>query len=87
MHGLDLLEALLDTRLALVGDEHLRAREGSVVGPQGEHAVGALVAGNGLVIERPLDVEASLGDLAVGGVGPGAPAPGLLVEVLLDFGA
>jgi len=77
VHGLDLLEALLDHRLALVGLEHLRGAELPVVGHQRVHAIALAVVGDGLLIGAPLHVKAPLGDLAVGGVGPGAAATGL----------
>ena len=70
MHRLELLEALLDARLALVGGEHLGGREAAVVAQQRIHAVAALVIGHGLLVRCPLDVVTPAGDLAIGRRGP-----------------
>ena len=59
-------------RLALVGGEHLGRGEAGVVCDQRVDAVGVLVVGDGLGVERPLDVVASAGELAIDRIGPGA---------------
>ena len=74
VHGLELLEALLDARLPLVSGEHLLGREVVVVGQQRVHAVAVLIVGNRLRVQRPLDVVAPAGDLAIGCVGSRAAA-------------
>lgn len=83
MHGLQLLEALLDAWLALVGGEHLGRREAAVVGHQRVHAVACVVVGDGLLIHGPFDVVAPPGDLAIGRAGARAAAARLLEAVLL----
>ena len=83
VHGLDLLEALLDHGLTLVGLEHLSGGELAVVGHERVHAVAPAVIGDGVLVCVPLHVKAPLGDLAVGGVGAGTTAARLLEQVLL----
>ena len=83
VHGLQLLEALLDARLALVGGEHLGRREAAVVGQQRVHAVAALVIGDGRLVHGPFDVVAAAGDLAIGRLGSRAATTCLLEGVLL----
>lgn len=83
MHALDLLEALLDGWLALVGGENGCGREGAIVGEQRIHAVAVLVVVDGGFVEAPGDVIAATDELAVGGIGAWAAAPCLLEVVLL----
>jgi hypothetical protein len=85
--GFDLLEALLEGRLAFVGGEDLGGRQGPVVAQQRIHAVGLFVVGDGLWVEGPLEVVAPASDLAVLGVGPGPSATGLLERMVLADGA
>src|SRR5215469_8542453 len=87
MHGLELLEALLDHGLALVRLKHLRRRQGSIVGDQRVHPITDVVVGNGGFVDRPLDIEAPLCELAISGVGPGTTAPSLLVQMLFAHDA
>ena len=58
---LQLLKALLDAGLPLVGDEHLGGREGAVVCEQWVHTIAALVIGDGLRVQGPLDVRSAGG--------------------------
>ncbi len=46
-----------------------------------------MVVGDGVLVGLPFDVEAALGDLAIGGVGAGTTASRLLVEMLFADGA
>ena len=84
VHGLDLLEALLDHGLALVCLEHLGVAERAVVGHQRDtchRSCGRRRWPSSSMSH--VQVEAPLGDLAVGGVRAGAAAPRLLEDVLL----
>jgi hypothetical protein len=87
VHGLDLLEALLDHRLALVGLEHLGRRPRPIVGDQRIHAVALVIVGNGQLVDRPFDVEAPLGDLAIARVGSWSAPPRLLKGMVFAHGA
>ncbi len=87
VHGIDLLEALLDRGLALVGIEDLGGREAAVVGECRVHAVAFLVIGDGGLIEGPLEVVAAPGDFAVDRVGPGPATLVLLLAVLFAHAA
>ena len=87
VHGLELLEALLDHGLALVGPQHLRGGELAVVAPQRIHAVAATVVGDGVFVEGPLHGQAPLGDLEVSGVAALATTSGLLEHGLFAHDA
>jgi hypothetical protein len=75
-------KSLLDHRLALVGLQHLGWRHSAIVGDQRIHAVALVLVGDGLLIDRPFDVEASLDDLAIGRLEARSAGPCLLVEVV-----
>src|SRR6185312_12863669 len=87
VHGLQLLEALLEPRLSLVGFEDLLRGERAVIGNERVHAVGLLIVGNGGGIDRPLEVVAAVGDTAVCSVRSWPAATGLLKVVLGAHGA
>jgi hypothetical protein len=57
-----------------VGLKHLGRRQAAIVGHQGVHAISFVVVGDRRIVRAPLDVEAPLGDLAVSGLGAGAPS-------------
>ncbi len=82
VHGLDLLEALLDGRLPFMGLEDLGGGQVTVVAKQRIHAVALFVVVDGGLIDRPFQVVAASGDSAVLGVGSGTTAVSLLEGVL-----
>src|SRR5207244_9707318 len=84
VHGLDLLEALLDGRLTFVSLKHLRSGEAAIVAQQRIHAVTFLVVGDGSLIKAPLEVVAAARDASISGVRSGATTASLLEGV---FGA
>ena len=69
VHGLDLLEALLDGRLAFMGLEDLDGGEVAVVANERIHAVALFVVIDGGLIDGPFQVVATERYASVLGVG------------------
>src|SRR5438132_7046214 len=70
-----------------MGVEDLGGREAAIVAEQWVHAVTLLVVIDGCLVERPVDVVAATGDLAISGMGSRPTAPRLFEGVLLTHRA